>query len=63
MSCCRASQVGADKQALDALRAAVEALESRSDDKIRQDMSMVIKKSLYDRLLAQAVRVTKLTEE
>ena len=58
-SCCRAP-VGADMRFFESLSAALAELEARGLDKIIMDFSVSSKKAVYDRLLAQAAKISSL---
>ncbi len=60
-TCCRGGPVGEDLKFFESLSNVLSQLENRSSDKLLMDMSVATKKSVLDRLVAQAERISGLT--
>lgn len=59
MSCCR-GPVGGDMKFFNSLDEVLKDLENRASDKLMMDLSVSTKKSILDRLLQQAERISSL---
>lgn len=59
VGCCRAP-VGGDMKFFEELGSVLSVLESRGSDRVLMDLSVSTKKVLYERLLAQAERISSL---
>lgn len=56
-SCCR-GPVGGDMKFFDSLSTVLDALEARGSDKLMMDMTITTKRKVYERLIAQAQRLS-----